>query len=218
MYNNALVWGASPRYGSRPAAWLLYNQTMKYIEVKKVMERVSRLFELANSAKGNGTSWTYVFPDGIETTYILNDVKAMEELEDEIFNAFIWFWNFKDYLKALLEHQGGNPNRIEKLVNDDLKLAVCADIANRLKHGSLIRSRSGKYPTLGSLGYTFPQSAMKKLTIRGSGIEIDSQNHEDIEIKLPIVDPSNAEIGQAFDFLSYAIATWEKELESIKAV
>ena len=191
---------------------------MTYLEVEKVLERVFRLSEMAKNAKGAGVSWSCVFPDGEKTTYILNEIKALEELEDQIFNAFIWFWNFKDYLKALLKKQGENPKRIEKLVDDDQKLAVCADIANRLKHGSLDRSRSGKYPALEGLGYIFPQSTLKKLTFRGPEIELDFQNHEEIEIKMSVVDSSKRVLGHSLDYLAYAIGVWEKEFDAIKTV
>ncbi|RMG81030.1 MAG: hypothetical protein D6712_17050 [Chloroflexi bacterium] len=189
---------------------------MNYLEVEKVLRRACRLAEMAKNAKGTGVSWSCVFPDGERTTYILNEIKTREELEDQIFNAFIWFWNFKDYLKALLEKQGKNPDRIEKLVNNDIKLALCADIANSLKHGALTRSRSGMFPKLDSIGYTFPQNTIKKITIRGPEIELDFQNHAEIEIKMAILDSSKNVVGQALDYLAYGIGVWEKEFEAIK--
>jgi hypothetical protein len=184
-------------------------------DVKSVMERISRLSARAKNVKGTGSSWSYTFPDGIKTTYILNEIKPTEELKDDISNAFIWFWNFKDYLKEAIKHQGGDVGQIEEFVDTDTKLAICADVANRLKHGSLNRSRSGKSPVLGELGYTVPQKSMKRLVFRGPEIEFDFQNFQDIEIKMPVLDSSNKEIEQALSLLAYAIAKWEQEFAKI---
>jgi hypothetical protein len=140
----------------------------------------------------------------------------MEELEDDISNVFIWFWSFKDYLKGLIKHHNGDSQCIENLVNNDQKLSVCADIANGLKHGSLTRSRSGKYPVLGELGYTVPQNSMKKLVFRGPEIEFDFKNFESIEIKMSILDSTGSELGQALNYLDYAVNIWEQEFDSIR--
>lgn len=184
---------------------------MNLVDANKVLERISRLSERTKNIRGDGSSWSYTFPDGIKTTYILNKVKPPEELEDEILNVFLWIWNFKDYLKESIKHHGGDTNRIEQMVNSDQKLAICADIANGLKHGSLSRTRSGKKPKLGVLRYRVPQRSMKRLTFRGPEIEFDFQNFEDIEIKMPIVDSLGNEIGQALDYLKYALDIWEQE-------
>jgi hypothetical protein len=189
---------------------------MNLLDVKKILDRITRISERTRTVNGAGTSWSYTFPDGVKTKYILNEVKPIEELEDDISNAFIWFWSFKDYLKELIKYQNGDSQRIEKMVNDDKKLAVCADIANGLKHGSLSRSRSGQYPVLGTLGYTVPQNSMKKIVFSVSGIEFDFQNFESIEIKIPILGSTGSELGQAFNYLDYAINRWEQELDAVK--
>ncbi|HDY86696.1 MAG TPA: hypothetical protein ENH82_01100 [bacterium] len=191
---------------------------MNIAGAKIVLDRIARLSRRATNVGGDGATWSYTFPDDVKTTYILNEVKAQEELGDDILNVFIWFWSFKDYLKELIVHQGGDPSSIENKVNSDQKLAICADIANRLKHSSLNHSRSGKFPILGSLAYSIPQSSIKKISFRGDEVEFDFQDYENIDIKMPILDSSGNEIGQALHFLSYAIDVWEKEFAACDIV
>lgn len=188
---------------------------MNLAKASKIIDRINRLSIKAQEIKGGGSTWSYVFPNGIETIYIVNGLKSKEEMEDEVANVFIWLWSFKDYLKSLAIEKNANGQYIEDLVNNDPKLSICADIANRLKHGSLNKSRSGKFASLGEFSYSAPHGTVRKITFHKTtnAVEFDFQNHERIEFKMPIRDSSGNELGQSLDYLSHATSIWEKEFE-----
>lgn len=124
----------------------------------------------------------------------------------------------KDYFKGTLETRGYDPNKIEKLIDSDKKLTVCADIANGIKHGSLKNSRSGLYPKLGTLSYLVPSQSMQKLEFRGNEIEMDFKEFENIEIKMSVLDQSGNEIYQALSLIDHALNKWESiyaELQNV---
>lgn len=179
------------------------------------MDRVNRLSGLAKTIKGAGSSWSHTFEDGTETTYILNEVKPRAELEDEILHVFIWLWNMKDYFKSVLSARGDNPETIENKINSDEKLTVCADIANRIKHGVLHKSRSGLFPKLGMLSYSIPGNSIKKLEFRGNEIEMDFKEYENIEIKMPITDQNGNQIYDALPLIQHALSKWESIYASL---
>jgi len=193
---------------------------MNLAEASKIIERITRLSKKSQEIKGDGSTWSYVFPNGVETTYIVNGLKSQEEMEDDISNVFIWLWSFKDYLKSIAKQQKGDGQYIENLVNNDQKLSICADIANRLKHGSLNKSRSGKFPSLGNFSYTAPHGTVRQIIFhkRTNAVEFNFQNHENIELKMAIYDSSGNELGQSLDYLSHAINFWEKEFEQCSTV
>jgi hypothetical protein len=62
---------------------------MNLLEVTKIFELVNRISTRLRDKASGGTSWSYTFPDGIQTHYILNNVKSPEELGDDIANLFI---------------------------------------------------------------------------------------------------------------------------------
>ncbi|HEX3035264.1 MAG TPA: hypothetical protein VHT73_09040 [Thermodesulfobacteriota bacterium] len=196
--------------------YYLYDlRNMNINDVKNIFEQVSRLSSRVKTIKGEGAMWSYKFPDGSETRYILNEMKLPEELEDDIANVFIWLWNMKNYLKKALTHKCADSNKIESKVNSDSKLAICADIANLLKHGKLTKTRSGLFPKLGSLSYMVPQQSMKKITFRGNEVEFDYKDFENIEVKMSVVDSSGNKVGDAFEIINHTLNEWEQELKSI---
>jgi hypothetical protein len=182
---------------------------MNITNVREVLDRANRLSERAKTIKGAGSTWSHTFGDGVEITYILNEVKPRAELEDEILNVFIWLWNMKDYFKSVLNNRGDDPKTIEDKINADKKLSVCADIANGIKHGTLNKSRSGLFPKLGTLSYSIPGDSMKKLEFRCNEIEMDFKEFQNIEIKMPVTDQSGNKIHDALPLIQHALNEWE---------
>ena len=131
--------------------YLVRELVMNANDVQQLFDRLGRFAEKIKVKKGDGYQWDYTFPDGVETTYILRNIRNLNDIEDEITSYFIWVWNLKDYLKGLSKFIGRDPKEIESFVNSDNSLTICADIANRLKHGDLNKSRSSLFPTLGKL-------------------------------------------------------------------
>lgn len=177
--------------------------------VKKILDRANRLAKNSKSIKGGGASWSYVFPNGVKTKYVLNEVKTHEELEDEILSVFIWLWSLKDYFKEVISYRGGDPKTVEAKINYDKNIMLSADIANGIKHGVIKNSRSTLFPKLGKLSYTVPQGSMKQITVRGNEIEMDFKEFENIEIKMPITDKDDNYIVDALYLIEYVLNEWE---------
>jgi predicted DNA-binding protein len=183
---------------------------MNASEVQELFERLNRFSDRLEKKEGEEYKWDYTFPDGVETTYILRNVKNLNEIEDEITSAFIWLWNLKDYLKELSKTIGKKPQDIENIINNDKQLAVCGDIANRLKHGDLRESRSSLFPKLGKLKLSFTKEILSSITFSGKEIEFDISRPNDIEVSIPIYDKDRCEIGDGFKFLEEGISRWEQ--------
>lgn len=185
---------------------------MTEAQIQELFERLGRLVSAAKEHYGEGTAWDYTFPNGETHSYIIRGVKSHEAIQDAVFNLLIWIWNTKDYLKARASVLGVAKEMVEYAVNSHVGLTVCADLANRLKHGRLDRaSRSGLNPYLGNVSFHVPQSAMGALTFRAFEVEMDVSDSSRIELRLPILDGKGDEIGDAFECAAEAI----KALESI---
>ncbi|MDO8141862.1 MAG: hypothetical protein Q6358_10225, partial [Candidatus Brocadiales bacterium] len=126
------------------------------------------------------------------------------------FNLLIWIWNAKDYLKRLAEFKGKNAQIVEEAVSADLAFAVCGDLANRLKHGELTRSRSARFPQFGVMSFEAPQAALGSLTFRSFEVEMDIANPALVEFNLPVVANTGEQIGDAFEYAERGVAALER--------
>ena len=178
-------------------------------EIQKLFGRLARLVEATQQKSGDGTAWDYTFPNGETRRYIFRNIKSPEKIEDSVYSLLIWIWIAKDYLKLLAETKGRNPNQTERVCSDDPHLNVCADLANRIKHGRLNRSRSGKFAKLGEVRFTVPQSAVRSITFRVFEVEVDIAQASGVEFQIPIIDAAGKEIGDAFEYASAAISRLE---------
>lgn len=186
-------------------------------EIQGLFNRLARLSKASHQKAGSGTAWDYTVENGKTHRYILLGIKSFEEVEDNIFNLFIWIWNAKDYLKHRAERKGLNPNYVEQAIKDDPLLQICADLANLLKHGKLTKSdRSGKSPKLGSVKFTAPQSAIRSVIFRAFEVEIHIANPSGVELELPILDKADIQIGDAFEYADEAIHKLEILREKIE--
>jgi hypothetical protein len=130
---------------------------------------------------------------------------------------FVWLWSFKDYLKVYAQSLGKSGRWVEAEASADPCLSMCADIANRVKHGNLRESRSGKYAQLGKLTYSVPQEAMGKITVRAFEVELDVSNSSLVTFEMPVLEGSGRAIGDAFKFLERGIVRWEELLSEIES-
>ncbi|NYS62626.1 hypothetical protein [Vreelandella salicampi] len=185
---------------------------MTEAQIQELFERLGRLVSATKEHHGEGAAWDYTLPNGETHSYIIRGVKSHEAIQDSVFNLLIWIWNTKDYLKARASALGVTKKMVEDAVNSHAGLTVCADLANRLKHGRLDReSRSGLNPYLGNVSFHVPQSAMGALIFRAFEVEMDVNDSSRIELRLPILDDKGDEISDAFECAAHAI----KALESI---
>lgn len=198
-------------------------------ELIKVFERINRISKRIANKEGEGAKWIIKNSDETETQFEIEKVKTPVEIEDNVTDAFIWFWNFKDYLKEFLTNKGKSENFIDDIVNQDLRLQVCADIANRLKHGKLKKSRSGKYPRLGQLSYKIEVinniNQIKFITDLPTLGDLQSRIYEfkltpddpqEVNIIIPILDKDGLELGDAIEYIDYAISKWEEIFQLYK--
>lgn len=185
-------------------------------EIKQLFNRLARLVEATQQKSGDGTEWDVTFQNGETHSYVIRNIKSHDEVEDQVFNLLIWIWNAKDYLKFSLETKGGDPNYIERIINDDPALSLCADLANWLKHGRLKKSRTYKFPKLGKVRMIVPQSAIRSIVVRAFEVDIDISNPDDVECQMPIFDEAGNKIGEAFECAAAAIRRLEKIREDIE--
>ena len=188
---------------------------MKLPEIQRLFARVGRITAQLNGKAGPGTAWNYTFPDGSTTTYVITNVKTPEEIEDQFANLSIWTWAIKDYFKALAPTFGTKPNAIEDFVNANPALPLCADIANRLKHGELKESRSGQFPVVGRPTYKVPQAAVASLLVTANNVKLDVADPELVEIEVSVTSQSGIALGDGFEFLRDGIAAWESLLKQL---
>lgn len=69
---------------------------------------------------------------------------------DRLCNWYVQAYHLKDALKDAASTLRIAPQAIETAINDDLRLALLADLANQDKHGQLNRARSGYVPNIGA--------------------------------------------------------------------
>jgi hypothetical protein len=181
-------------------------------ELNKILARIKRLQSRLADKSGSSTAWNAQAPDGQTHHYIINGIKDIDHISDDVESLFVWLWSVKDYLKEYVRRKGKSEKWVEDQVNSDACLSVCADIANRAKHAQQLSkgSRSGKYPRLGKLRFTVPQQAMGQITVRAFEVEMDISNPTLVKFEMPILDERNRIIGEAFNLLAEGIQRWEE--------
>lgn len=179
-------------------------------EIEGLFKWLARLVDASQVKGGNGMEWNHTFPNGETHRYIINKIRPLNEVEDSVCNLLIWIWNAKDYLKLRAEAKGQPAKFIEDYINSDPCLPTCGDLANRLKHGETTKSRSGKFPRLGSVCFSAPQSAISSLTFRAFEVAIDIGNPEGVDFCIPVLDKGEKEVGDVFNFIASAVASLER--------
>jgi hypothetical protein len=186
---------------------------MTRAEIDKLFERLARHAKATKRHGGEGSAWQCTLPNGEVHTYGMVGVRTHAEAMDSAENLIKWIWDSKDYLKKRAEAVGKKGSTIEEYVNQNIYLAVCADLANGLKHGGLDKTRkprSPMCPKLGEVSFTFPQAAIGSLVFGDHHVAINVSDPEKVEVKLPIIAENGDLVGDAFDFAYQAIEALEK--------
>lgn len=191
---------------------------MTGVAIAELFERLGRLVAATRQKAGEGSTWDYTFPDGETHRYVIRGLKSHAEAEDTAFNLLIWVWNAKDYLKRRAEASGQDAQIVEDAVTADSALPICADLANRLKHGELKRSRSGSYPRFGVVSFRAPQAAIGSLTFRAFEVKVAIADPTLVEFRLPVIDQAGAEIGDAFEYAARGLEALERLKARLEAV
>ena len=168
---------------------------MNGAEIDELFMRLGRLVSASKNKAGEGTEWNYTFPNGETHRYVIRGLKSHAEAEDSVFTLLIWIWNAKDYLKKRAVVLRTSGREVEKAVSDDDNLAICGDLANRLKHGGLDRpSRSGFNPRLGKVSFEAPQTVIGSLTFKAFEVEIGIDDPSQVTFRLPVLNDQDEEI------------------------
>jgi len=110
-------------------------------------------------------------------------------------------------------------SRVERAVDAERELAICADLANHLKHGGLDRgSRSRLNPRFGTVSFRAPQVAIGSLTFRAFEVEVQIEDPCLVDFLLPVLNDKGEEIGDAFVLAQGAILALERIRDEIETV
>lgn len=190
---------------------------MQLNETGALFARIERLSASLNVKAGRGTEWSYTFPDGETHTYRIRNIRPPEQIEDDVASLLVWTWSLKDYLKTVAVERGKAGQTIEKIANDDSHLPVCADLANLLKHGKLIKSRSGKFPSLHRVRYEMGKEAFSRIFVAAFEVEIEVARPELVDVFMPVKDSAGNPMGDALEYVRGGITRWEALYDELTA-
>jgi hypothetical protein len=185
-------------------------------EVADLIDRMHRLMARAEVTPGAGQTWTAEVPGHGMQTYKLTGMKSPAEIQDDLASLSLWVWSVKDHLKALVASRGGNPEDVEEFVNVTPDLQVCADIANTAKHGQLRTSRTGRFLRAGPLHFEIPQAALASLSLLMNEVQIDLAKPDLVTFRLPLLDASGSDVGDALFHLRAGVEAWESYVERLR--
>src|SRR5262245_27287880 len=185
-------------------------------EVDDLIDRLRRLIRRSELSPGLGEAWSAEVPGHGMHTYRLTGMKSPSEIEDDLASLAVWVWSVKDYFKRLVESRGGDPAKVERYVNSNSDLKVCADIANTATHAHLDRSRTGQHLRAGRPRFEMPKEAVRSLTFLTREVHIDVSKPELVTFHYPVVDASGAEVGDAMAHLIAGVAAWERYAEQFR--
>jgi hypothetical protein len=171
--------------------------------------RLQRLSQKIKERAGPGFVDVYVAGDGQFHLHEVAGAKSLPEFEDELLNVIVWAWSVKDYLKEAARSCGNNPTEIESLANESEELGLISDLANRIKHGNLGKSRSGRFAKLGPISMSIPQSAVGKITVGANRVSTDVVDPDKIKFHAPVLSQDGEVLAEAGECLMEAIKVWE---------
>ncbi|WP_419307247.1 hypothetical protein J8402_12280 [Chromohalobacter israelensis] len=184
---------------------------MKIHELREVQERIDRALAAVSVCAGKDWSQSYTFESGEPHEYRLRGIKSLVQFEDELLNAFVWIWSMKDYLKEEAARSGKIPEEIERIASATTALKLVSDIANGAKHGSLNKSRSGSFASLGNIGVSIPQEAIGSIKFGAFDVLSDIKRPELAEFRADVCSHDGKVLGGAISVLQEAIGAWERD-------
>lgn len=157
-------------------------------DLEALRSRIERAFGAVQDPSGTGYQISYqASSTDFITKFRALGVKAPKQLEDGFLNLFIWTWNLKDYLKSGFKAKGLHCKQVEDAVNQCPSLTYVADIANRAKHGTLRKSRSGEFAELVDVGFTAPKDSIGRISMAGPNVTLHIKYPQFIQIHATVV-------------------------------
>lgn len=178
-------------------------------DLDEMRARIQRAFGAVASAGGSGYSKSYVAAGADFTTrFRAIGIKAPEQLQDDFLALFVWVWSLKDYLKELLTARGLRGEDVEDEVNGCRSLCFVADIANRVKHGTLRKSRSGEFAELRDVSHVVTQEGLERIVVAGPEVAVHVRDPQLVTIHATVVTSSGTRF-DALTVLNEAMHCWE---------
>ncbi len=91
---------------------------MNNSDLENIFDRIKRLSKKIDRIDLCTQGWDCTLSDGRQATYIINNIKDLKQIEDELTTLFIWTWSFKDYVKEYLIANNINPKKIESYIDE----------------------------------------------------------------------------------------------------
>ena len=178
-------------------------------EFEALLDRVKWVSNQIADQGGTRFEWSAQASTGAEVRYEVCGIKPFQDFQHQTANLLIWTWSLKDYLKSLFKDHGVDAQLVEDAVNTSRELSICADLANRSKHPDPNRSRSGRFPKLGKVGFDIPQNALRSIALAASNeYSIAVEQPELVRYRAPVLDQSGNKIADAIEICTRALDQW----------
>jgi len=119
---------------------------MNLNDIDALWGQIGRLLARVGKKDGHSQEWIATLSDGRSQKYVLNGLRSLQELEDDVRVGFRLLWDYRDYLVKSACEAGHDRDGVFARVNREPLLMLCADIANKLKHERLIRPKTALMP------------------------------------------------------------------------
>ncbi|MHC9244861.1 hypothetical protein [Aeromonas jandaei] len=173
----------------------------------QLKQRVSRYI-----SKSSNLEWPENIVDFNNHSFIVNGIKPLIQVQDDIESAFVWCWSIKDLLIAELINTNPSISKemLESEINKHSCLTYCSDIANGLKHGGLRKSRSGKFAQLAVVQSILVNSELVSVIYRLEGkYFIVPKDRDCVKIKACVNDENGQFLLDAYKCLHESLIAWD---------
>lgn len=180
-----------------------------------MVDRIARFAELAKTKPGTGCKWATTLSDGRPQQYEIKNIRDLSTLDHDVATWCVWIWSLKDYVREEARLNGRPESWWKAIVKGSRALMICADLANREKHGKAPNQDQAwttDDPRFEPGRATIPQVALRALLVLDSEIVIDIGNPSLVEFEVPVVTSSGELLGDALELLDQAMDAWNTAL------
>lgn len=177
----------------------------------QLKQRVSRYINQSSNLK-----WPEGVVDFDNQSFVINGIKPLVQVQDDIESAFVWCWSIKDLLITDLINR--NPSVSKKTLENEINkyscLTYCSDIANGLKHGELRDSRSGKFAQLSVVQNILVNAELTSVIYRLDVIV--PKNMDCVKIKASVNGMNGQFLLDAYTCLHESLIAWDDMYNKFK--
>jgi len=132
-----------------------------------------------------------------------------ERIQDAVLNLAQSVWHLKDRLNIVIRTKNKSVS-VDSVINNNIELQVCADLANSKKHGAL-GTRSGLFPKLGLVTFDMSKSGVLEFFYKGDAKQkvLIVSNPVPIPYHVDIIsDNGNKTLGNSVNYIWEAFKHW----------